>query len=355
MGMIGHVMRTADAAGPGLLGIDVGGTSVKARLVAGDGSELGRWRRPTPRGDADGRRTVEVIGEIAALAGQSAAAMPHVGVIAGAGVVVPGLVDAEAGLCVEAVNLGWQDLPLRDLLTASLGMPMAFGHDVRAGALAEARTGAAAGEAGVCAFVPVGTGVAAAYTLHGRLLGLGDTAGEVGQIVLRHGAEAGLRVEEVASASAIARRAGAADARAAVAAVRAGKVVARAAWSAAVAALADALAWTSAVLGARIVVLGGGLSLAGDILFDPLRAGLAERMGELAPPDLRAAVHGDSAAIVGAVMLAGDLLGVDPYATARQAPAPAPAPSVPGWEDPVSAAVPTSRTIGAGAGPEAAG
>ncbi|NBE56624.1 ROK family protein, partial [Streptomyces boluensis] len=61
---------------------------------------------------------------------------------AAAGVAVPGIVDADRGIAVYATNLGWRDVPLRDLLAERLGIPVALGHDVRTGGLAEGRVGA---------------------------------------------------------------------------------------------------------------------------------------------------------------------------------------------------------------------
>src|SRR5215213_3977707 len=90
--------------------VDVGGTRVKAALVA---------------------RPMEVIAELTATA--------RVGPVrlAGCGIVVPGLVDEEAGVGRLSVNLRWRDLPIRDVVTARIGVPTAVGHDVRAGLLAE--------------------------------------------------------------------------------------------------------------------------------------------------------------------------------------------------------------------------
>jgi glucokinase len=303
---------TASSTRTCLLGIDIGGTSIKAVLVDERGRRLGQWRRPTPQGDGDGRRTVEVVAELAGLASEMAE-------VAAVGVAGPGFVDESSGVCLDAVNLGWRNLPLRDLLTRRLGLPLAFGHDVRTGALAEARTGAAADARGICVFLPIGTGIAAAYTQGGRIVEFGPHGGEVGQIVVQRGPCAGLRTEEVASAAGIARRIGQPDARAAATLVRSGDPAARAAWDEAVDVLADIVAWTCAVLSPQVVVLGGGLSAAGGLLFDPLRERAAERVGSLALPPIRAAFHGVGAAMIGAVMLAGDLVGIDPYHAGRGA------------------------------------
>ncbi|MER7080465.1 ROK family protein, partial [Saccharopolyspora kobensis] len=120
------------------IAVDVGGTEMKAALVAVDRhrAEPLRWlRRPTPRG-ADGAETAELV--VAAVA--ELVAELRVGASADAvGVVVPGAVDEDRGIGVYSANLGWSDVPLRDMLAERIDLPVSLGHDVRAGGLAEAR------------------------------------------------------------------------------------------------------------------------------------------------------------------------------------------------------------------------
>lgn len=169
------------------VGVDVGGTSTKAVLVDAHGSTLAERRAATPAADPSGLALVKTVSGLLADLGPAWDAP--------VGVVVPGIVDDDRGVVVHAINLGWRDLPLRDLLVAQLGRPVALGHDVRAGALAEARTGAAREVAGVVAFVAIGTGVAAALLLDGRPVVAGGWAGEIGQLVLTEGRHAGSRLE----------------------------------------------------------------------------------------------------------------------------------------------------------------
>ncbi|HEU0257420.1 MAG TPA: ROK family protein [Microbacteriaceae bacterium] len=321
--------------GRGLLGVDVGGTGIKALLVDAAGAWAGRWRRPTPHGDTGGERTAQTVAELVSQARSVATGRGFD--VAAVGLVVPGVVEAARGVCRLAVNLGWKDLPIRQMVAKRVGLPVAFGHDVRAGALAEARTGAAAGLRGLAMFLPVGTGISAAYTRGGEPFELGPAAGEVGQIVLRRGPGAGLRVEEVASAAGIARRVGRPNALAVAEAVRAGDPAAVAAWREAVEVLADVVAWSAATLDPEVIVVGGGLSAAGDLLFRPLRDAVSERVDGIVVPSLRAAVHGDRAAMVGAILLAGDLVGAGPRGVGRH-----------GAAEGVGADVPTGGTEDAG-------
>lgn len=107
---------------------------------------------------------------------------------AAVGVAVPGIVDADRGIAAYSANLGWRDVPLRALLSERLdGIPVALGHDVRTGGLAEGRIGAGQG-ADRFLFVPLGTGIAGAIGIDGRVeAGAHGFAGEIGHIVVRPG------------------------------------------------------------------------------------------------------------------------------------------------------------------------
>lgn len=314
------------------LGIDVGGTSIKVRLVADDGRVLEEQRVPTPREDPQ----ATALAELVATLGQRARTVARRrGTDLGAiGLVVPGVVDEDAGRSLLSVNLGWRDVPVRARVADALraagvdAVPLAFGHDVRAGALAEVRAagpGAAPGGPlatdtdtdtatatdtiaalgrGTVAFVPVGTGLASALVVDGRVVPGGGWAGEVGQVRIRDGAHAGLRVEEVASAGAVARRSGAPSAHDAMLRVLDGDPVARRAWDDCVDVLADTLAWLTAVAGCHTLIVGGGLAQSGPLLFDPLRAAVADRLAGVRLPELVGARHGDAAGAIGAVLLA---------------------------------------------------
>lgn len=285
-----------------VLGVDVGGTGIKARLTDGDGLVLDETRVPTPRDDPGAVALADVVADLAA------AALHHADLDA-IGLVTPGVVDERSGRVVLAVNLGWRDVPVRDRVASAvtargIDVPIAFGHDVRAGALAET-TGAGAGlTVGSVAFVPVGTGLASALVVDGSVVPGGGWAGEIGQVRIPSGPHAGRRVEEIASAGGVARRSGAATAHEAMLRVRAGDPVATAAWNDCVAVLADALVWTTAVAGCHTIIVGGGLAESGATLFDPLTAAVAERLDGLRVPTLVPARHGDAAGAIGAGLMA---------------------------------------------------
>lgn len=279
-----------------VIGVDVGGTTVKGVVVDGDGRLIRELRRPTPSPDPAGTAVADTVAELVGVLDEGSGCP--------VGCVVPGIVDETRGVAVLSANIGWSGIAFADLLRARLGGPVAFGHDVRAGALAEARWGAARNASGTVAFVPIGTGIAAALLVDGRPLVSGGWAGEIGQTLIRTGPHTGRRVEEVASAAGTARRADAPDARTVAARVDAGDPQAQQVWQDSVEVLADALAGMTAAVAPETIVLGGGLALAGRTLTDPLERALDARLGLLRRPALRTAELGDRAAALGAAILA---------------------------------------------------
>ncbi len=294
---------------------------MKGAIVGPDGRACGRLRRPTPR-DQGPDAVVDSVG--ATLDLLLADARQRGLEVAAAGVVVPGIVDDERGLAVFSANLGWRDLPLRALLEARTGLRVGFGHDVRAGALAEATFGAARDVRDVL-FLPVGAGVAGAALVDGRLLVADGYAGEIGHLSVDPAGDpcsCGGRgcVETMASGTAIARRYATrtgqrAEGAAVVAArVREGDPDAVAVWNEAVAALAHGLTAAVALLAPRLVVVGGGLAGSGDLLLRPLSEILLARLSPRSArmPRLVRAALGDQAGCLGAALLARRALGAGP-------------------------------------------
>ena len=121
-----------------VVAIDVGGTSLKAAVVNGDGHAQCFERRPTRA--ADGPEAV--IDAVLGLAADLAGAVPETVAV---GLALPGVVDDETGTVINAANLRWRDVPIAALAPDRLGMAVAVMHDVRAAALAEGLLGAARG------------------------------------------------------------------------------------------------------------------------------------------------------------------------------------------------------------------
>jgi len=300
-----------------VIALDVGGTGMKAALVGASGELLHRARRATGR-ERGPDAVVEGILDFAAEL--RAHGVEHLGEpAAAAGVAVPGIVDERHGVAAYSANLGWRDLPLRDLLGERLGAPVALGHDVRTGGLAEGRVGAGRGTDRFL-FVPLGTGIAGAIGIEGRVeSGAHGFAGEIGHIVVRPGGApcpCGQRgcLERYASAAAVseawARACGDPDADAAdcAKAVMSGDPNAVRIWQEAVDALADGLLTALTLLDPRTLIIGGGLAEAGETLFTPLREAVDRRITFQKAPRIVPAALGDSAGCLGAGLLAWDLL-----------------------------------------------
>jgi glucokinase len=289
--------------------VDLGGTRTKAALVDRDLGVVVRDVEPTPR-DLAGT----IGAAVASVVSRLAASEPGMRVV-GCGVVVPGVVDETTGVGVVSVNHGWRDLPIRSRVVEAVGVPTVVGHDVRAGLVAEARIGAAAG-ARHALFLPVGTGIAAALMVDGHVLGGDGWAGELGHVSID---PEGPRcpcggtgcLEVVASAAAVGREYAArtgelVDARVVAQRVVQGDAVAVAVWDRAVSALARAIVATVTLTGIDLVLVGGGLAQSGETLLAPLRERVEalrtfQRPARIVPPALA-----DWAGCLGAACLAWD-------------------------------------------------
>ncbi len=165
------------------IGVDLGGTSMRAGVVAKDGALLGMAKRKThPELGSEGvfERLVKTIKDATKEAGVKMKA------IGGIGVGVPGPVDTDQGIVRLAVNLGkdWTNMPLADKLGEALGVPAYIDNDVRLGAIGEFEHGAGRDVNDMVA-VFVGTGVGGGIILNGELRGgFRGGAGEVGHTVV---------------------------------------------------------------------------------------------------------------------------------------------------------------------------
>lgn len=156
-----------------VLGLDVGGTSIKSGLVDHLGSIVNIQRTPTPN-DPSGK---ELLATLAALIKTYQADDKPSAV----GVCVPGIVDAEKGIAVFSGTLGWRNLPLVEMLTAATDLPVKLVHDVTASGLAELRVGAARNFSSAVV-IAIGTGLAASIILDGKIYRPHPAVGEMGHV-----------------------------------------------------------------------------------------------------------------------------------------------------------------------------
>jgi glucokinase len=285
--------------------IDVGGTEIKGAIrdATGGVTALRRW--PTPRKDGPDAVVAATMSALDELLRDAPATVA-------VGLVVPGTVDEASGVAVYSENIDWRDVPFRRLVEVASGLPVGFGHDVRAGGLAERMLGASRGSDDVL-FMPIGTGISGAMVVEGRSVD-NMLGGEIGHLDVGTGLPCvcGLTgcLETVATGPSIARSYFEASgtqvsgAKPVVERMQAGDRNAQAVWLGAVDSISVALASYISLLAPQLVVIGGGLSGAGDLLLDPLRIALRTRLVWQAEPRLAIAELGDLAGNVGAHLLA---------------------------------------------------
>lgn len=164
----------------GIIGIDVGGTKIAASLVDPHGKILWSARRPTDLSGPDA--TLDSVAD--AVQELIAANEIEPESIDAIGFGIPGLVDAENGIGIASVNLGWKNVAVRAGLESRLGIRCAIDNDVRTGALGELHFGAARGLTNLV-YLNVGTGISAVIVFDGKFfLGTRGLAGEIGHAVL---------------------------------------------------------------------------------------------------------------------------------------------------------------------------
>jgi glucokinase len=293
------------SVGGRVIALDVGGTSMKGSISDGTGVVESFLQWPTPRSDGPDAVVAAVLTAIDELRRQSSDACAI-------GLVVPGLVDDRGGVAIYSENIGWHDIPFQRLVHERSGLPVGFGHDVRAGGLAERAQGAARGVDDVL-FMPIGTGISGAMCVEGHSIE-GKYAGEIGHLdvgspyLCACGASGCL--ETVATGPSIARiyneltGSSVAGAKPVVDRMLSGDAAAATVWQHAIEALASALMSYVTLLAPELVVVGGGLSGAGDVLLEPLRIALRNRLVSQREPRIVSAALGSNAACIGAGLLA---------------------------------------------------
>jgi glucokinase len=318
-----------------VIGVDLGGTKLLAGVVDQDLRVLHRAvRRSRETSDSEAlvQMIVDTVEELRDAFGEEVRAV---------GFGIPSLVHQARGVAVTTVHLPLQDVPFRDLLAERLALPVSVDNDANCALIAEHRHGAARGT-DTAALLTLGTGIGGAIVANGRLLrGAMGAAGEWGHMVvdvdgprcsgacpnrgcletLASGSalgREGLRVAELTPDSALARAL--ADGRKITGALvtelaHDGDEAARGAVALIGHYLGVGIANVVNILDPQVIVVGGGVIAAGDLLLEPARLVVAER--ELAPSrdDARIvpARFGDASGMLGAAIMAMDLAdGVQP-------------------------------------------
>ena len=309
-----------------VLAIDIGGTKLAAGVVDAAGKILVRGEVPTVAAEGPERVLERIVGLGKDLLGKpEVSALP----IRRIGIGCAGPVDRLAGLVLNPPNLpGWTRIALVDHLQQAVGLPAVLENDANAAALGEFRYGAGKGARSLV-YVTVSTGIGGGIILDGKIWhGLKDAAGEIGHMTLApDGPPCGCGnrgcLEAIASGPSIARRAREAVAGGrptrlreishltagdVVSLAREGDEVACEVWEETVRYLGLGVAAAITILAPERVVIGGGVTGAGEFLFEPLRREVRSRV-KLVPlesiPILPAAL-GRDVGILGAAAIALD-------------------------------------------------
>jgi glucokinase len=308
------------------VGVDMGGTNIQAGVVDPEGEVLAKARRPTPAQSVEAMRDeiVEVVAELT---------RDHR--VEAVGIGAAGFVDAARSTVLFSPNMAWRGEALRSHVATATGLPVVVENDANVAAWAEFRFGAARDAEDSAIMVTVGTGIGGGIVFGGELIrGANGMAAELGHLLAvpdGHPCGCGRRgcLEQYASGKALARYAqeGAKDDQAAAAALLElaggevdainGKMVTKAALAGdpvACAAFARIGYWLGLgladlvqVLDPQILIVGGGVSEAGELLLGPTRAafqGSFGARGRFPVAEVRPAEMLNSAGVVGAADLA---------------------------------------------------
>jgi glucokinase len=285
-----------------VLGIDIGGTNLVVGSVAEDGSTVVATASEPTHPEAGATDVVDRLVGLAERAVATTRREAPGAEILGVGVGAPGPLDTKRGIVLLTPNLGWVNMPLRQLIHDRLGLPAALDNDANCAVLGEWWVGAARGARHAIG-ITIGTGIGGGLIVDGRLYhGASDVAGEIGHTTID---TEGRRckcgnygcLEAYASGPNIALRAveemeaGAESRLRALVGGDLRKITAQTVYQAA--ADGDELALevvndTAKFLGVgignllnvfnpEVVVVCGGVTLAGDHLFEPLRREVARR------------------------------------------------------------------------------
>lgn len=306
------------------IGVDLGGTAIKVGICSADGELLHTYEGPTEV--AKGVDTV--LNNIERYVRQIVEESPYSwDQLAGVGAGLAGFTNVQEGIIVLAPNIGFRDVPIRAILEERLGKPIKIDNDANVAALGEVWGGAGKGVDN-CVCYTLGTGVGAGIIINGKIYqGFSGLAGEIGHMAVVPDLEAiqcgcgkmGC-LETVSSATGIIRMAIDAVERGdrttlsqvenimakdVFDAAKAGDEVAERIVNRAAFYLGKSMALVSAVLNPQRYIVGGGVSKAGDILFDEIRSVFAKYTPEPLQQgvEILPAILGNDAGMIGAAGL----------------------------------------------------
>lgn len=317
-----------------IVGVDLGGTTTKLAFLTMSGEILHKWEIPTDNSDKGKNITTNIAraidGKLVELAEEKAK-------LIGIGMGAPGPVDYETGVILNVVNLGWEDnFPLQDRLQEVTGLPVAIENDANCAALGEMWKGAGHGAKDIVC-VTLGTGVGGGVIVAEKIVqGVKGAGGEIGHITVIPSGGAPCNcgktgcLETVASATGIVRLAmkelskNDRDGELAAIYAKNGIVTAKEVFDTArngdglakevLAVVAFHLGFVLANIGNTLnpekIVLGGGVSRAGDILLTAVKENFSKYAFSTVreSTDISIATLGNDAGVIGAARLIKDKL-----------------------------------------------
>ncbi len=292
-----------------VIGIDIGGTSIKLGCFSRDGVCHQSLTVPTPQ-PATPKAVIDVIEEKISFL-RKELQLDNLGAIQGIGIGVPGPVDAEGKISRIAINLSnWQDVSLAELLEEKTGLPVVIANDANCAGLGEAWLGAGSQFKNMI-MLTLGTGVGGAIILDGQLfVGHQGAAGELGLITLNpDGPECNSgnngSLEQYVSVQAVRRDTGKEPLELANLALD-GDKFALEFWQNYGQLLGAGLASLIYVLTPEAVIIGGGISAAAKLFLPTTKAEIERRVlfSSYLNLQLLTAKLGNQAGIVGAAKLA---------------------------------------------------
>ena len=309
------------------IGIDVGGTGIQVGVIDDQHRILAEGSIPT-------RTAIPFAEQIARITDCVVSTAASAGIrseqIRSVGVGIPGIADRSTGSVVKCTNMGWFHVPFREEFRRHLDVPVNIDNDANVAALAESVVGVSAGTSS-SVFITIGTGIGSGIIVDGKIWnGFHGIGGELGHVIFslngvpcscgNHGC-----LERYCSATALIRMAREAidahpdtkmmemvskdvskiEARTVIDAARSGDPLASQVYGRYIDYLSQAIASVVNFLDPEVIVLGGGVSKAGDFLLDPLHREYPKYViyNDQPMPEIKLAVLGSEAGIIGAAML----------------------------------------------------
>ena len=169
-----------------IVGVDLGGTNIVVGALPDDGSDVIALRSELTRADQGADSVIDRIARM--IDTVIAETIAQTGIkrsdVVGVGVGAPGPLDRERGLVVTTPNLGWTNFPLRDVIAERTGIPTRIDNDANCATLGEWWIGAARGARNVVGMT-IGTGIGGGLIIDGKLYhGASDVAGEIGHATI---------------------------------------------------------------------------------------------------------------------------------------------------------------------------